>query len=189
MDRKIGIDLWIACICAAVTGIAWIYMGEGSERTWVLTASGSVMLFFILLAFLEKGIERRKMRRHGTERSFALPAENGSITDLVLLSEEETELMVWDMYGKVSLVIGRDTGENQVDVDLSQSPYSGMVDVEHAVLNFSAGNWYIEDVGSVNGISVRKAQDGKSYRLSADTPCRVESGDILLIGMNRLLIR
>lgn len=129
MDRKIGIDLWIACICAAVIGIAWIYMDEGSERSWVLAAAGAVMLFFLLLAFLEKGMEKRRIRKHGTERGFALPAENGSITDLVLLSEEETELMVWDMYGKVSLVIGRDTGENQVDVDLSQSPYSGMVDV------------------------------------------------------------
>ena len=118
-----------------------------------------------------------------------LPEDAGTISEMVLFSEEDTELMVWDMYGKVSLVLGRDMGENQVDVDLSQSPYSGMVDVEHAVLNYSGGNWYIEDLGSTNGISIRKAQDGRLYRISANTPCRVESGDVLFVGMNRLMIR
>ena len=97
--------------------------------------------------------------------------------------------MVWDMYGKVSLVIGRDVGENQVDVDLSQSSYPGMVDVEHAVLNFSNGNWYIEDVGSNNGISIHKGQANRLYKISANSPCRVESGDILFIGMNKQALR
>lgn len=118
-----------------------------------------------------------------------LPTETGMITEAVLLSEEDTELMVWDLYGKTASVIGRDVRENQVDIDLGRSAYASMVDIEHAVLNFSTGSWYVEDLGSVNGISVKKAGDGKNYRLSADTPCRVERGDCLYIGLNRLLLR
>ena len=188
MDKRTGLDLWIACICAAIAGIAWIYMEEGRNRTWILAAGIVAALFFILLALSEKKAGERRLLRGGVEEHM-LPADTGTISELALLSEEDTELMVWDMYGKVSLVIGRDTGENQVDVDLSQSPYSGMVDVEHAVLNYSGGNWYIEDLGSANGISIRKAQDGRTYRISANTPCRVESGDVLSVGMNRLMIR
>ncbi len=188
MDKRTGMDLWIACICAAIAGIAWIYMEEGRYRTWVLAAGTAAAVFFILLALSEKKAAERRLLRGGVE-GHMLPADAGTISEMVLFSEEDTELMVWDMYGKVSLVIGRDVGENQVDVDLSQSPYSGMVDVEHAVLNYSGGNWYIEDLGSTNGISIRKAQDGRLYRISANTPCRVESGDVLFVGMNRLMIR
>lgn len=188
MDKRTGMDLWIACICAAIAGIAWIYMEEGRYRTWVLAAGIAAAVFFILLALSEKKAGERRLLRGGAE-GHMLPEDTGTISEMVLFSEEDTELMVWDMYGKVSLVIGRDRGENQVDVDLSRSPYSGMVDVEHAVLNYSGGNWYIEDLGSTNGISIRKAQDGRLYRISANTPCRVESGDVLFVGMNRLMVR
>ena len=51
MDRKIGTDLWISCVCAAIMGIAWIYMEKGMERTWVLTVSIGLMVLFILLAY------------------------------------------------------------------------------------------------------------------------------------------
>ena len=55
--------------------------------------------------------------------------------------------------------------------------------------DFSNGNWYIEDVGSNNGISIHKGQANRLYKISANSPCRVESGDILFIGMNRLALR
>ena len=64
-----------------------------------------------------------------------------------------------------------------------------MVEIEHAVLNYSSGNWYVEDLGSQNGICIKKAGDGKRYQLLADTPCRLDPGDCLFIGMNRLLLR
>lgn len=188
MEKKIGIDLWIACICAAIMSIAWIYMEKGKGRIWTLAASGAVMVLFLLLAVFEKSLSKRKYAGRGGRREGRLPG-GGQISRLILLSDEDTELMAWDMYGKTSLVIGRDVGENQVDVNLAASPYASMVDVEHAVLNYSGGEWYVEDVGSRNGIGIKKAQDGRTYRLSRDTPCRVEAGDILLVGMNRLLLR
>ncbi len=47
----------------------------------------------------------------------------------------------------------------------------------------------MEDLGSKNGIKVKKAMDGKTYQLSADTPCKLECGDVLYVGLNRLLLR
>ena len=79
--------------------------------------------------------------------------------------------------------------KSEADVDLGQGPYAGMVDPEHAVMNYSSGSWYVEDLGSRNGLSVKKSADGKVYRLSSDTPCRLEKGDCLRVGMNRLLLR
>ncbi len=176
MGKRIAVDLWIVCICAAMAGIAWIYMDEGRERIWVLAGGAAIALFFALLAFSERKAREKRLLQGSMEEQIPLE-DMDNISELALLSEEDTELMVWDMYGKVSLVIGRDVGENQVDVDLSQSSYPGMVDVEHAVLNFSNGNWYIEDVGSNNGISIHKGQANRLYKISADSPCRVESGE------------
>lgn len=91
----------------------------------------------------------------------------------------------WQMYGKSSLVIGLDTGENKVDVNLLNTTYASIIDIEHAVLNYSGGNWYIEDNNSKNGISVKKS-DGKKYRINNEKPCFVEKGDIIYISMAKL---
>ena len=47
----------------------------------------------------------------------------------------------------------------------------------------------MEDLGRKNGLSVKKGEDGKIYRLSADSLCKLEKGDCLYVGMNRLLLR
>ena len=73
-----------------------------------------------------------------------------------------------------------------VDIDLSQSPYAAMIDVEHAVLNYADGNWYLEDLGSTNGISLKKFDDNEVYRLNGSEPCKLDLGDMIFIGMCRL---
>ncbi|MGN0330888.1 MAG: FHA domain-containing protein [Kineothrix sp.] len=183
MDKRRGIDLCIACICAAIMAISWFYIEEENMRFWVLAVSGAAAVFFALLAAVEKGGGHR-----GRRETEMLPGQPGMISEIVLLSEEGNELMLWDMYGRTALVIGRAGKESQADIDLSSSPYAGMVDEEHAVLNFSGGNWYIEDLGSENGLSIKKRPDGRVYRLAAK-PCILEAGDQILVGMNHLLVR
>lgn len=185
MNARKAIDLMIVCVWGAIAWIAWRYVESGVIRNVLVGVSVVYVLGFSVGAYLDK--DRRKLALSpGTSR---LPVKTDHITELAFLSEEDTELMVWDLYGKVSMVIGRDVKENRVDVDLSGGPYASMVDMEHAVLNYSNGNWYVEDLGSVNGLGIQKAEDGRLYRLSPDTPCKLEQGDIICIGMNRLLIR
>lgn len=183
--KKKAIDFTAAAICLAVFSIAWLYPTQVRGQVYLIWAAGIGAVLFLVMAVMDREPISETVGRGRME----LPTETGMITEAVLLSEEDTELMVWDLYGKTASVIGRDVKENQVDIDLGKSTYASMVDIEHAVLNFSTGNWYVEDLGSLNGISVKKAGDGKNYRLSPDTPCRVERGDCLYIGLNRLLLR
>ncbi len=107
------------------------------------------------------------------------------ITGLSLLNDEDQTIATWDLYEKTSLIIGIDQGENQVDVNLAESVYASTLDVEHAVLNYAGGQWYVEDLDSENGVSVMKS-DGQRYQLLAMSPCLLEKGDILFVSYVRL---
>ena len=85
------------------------------------------------------------------------------------------------------MLIGRSGGEEDVDVDLEDCTYSSFIDFLHAVLNFAQDEWYVEDLGSQNGIKIRKVVDGECYKVMG-RPCRVEAGDILYIANTRLLL-
>ena len=183
-DTRRGLDLWLVSICMASAWIAWMYLEEGRLRWWVMICGSAGTLFFLLLALLEGKLGRP--RQEGFEGFLDM---SGMITELALLSEEDGELMVWDLYGRTSAGIGRSVKGQPTDIDLAQSHYASMVDPEHAVLNFTAANWYVEDLGSRNGLQIRKWQDGRIYRLSSDTPCRLDRGDVIYVGMNRLLLK
>lgn len=154
--------------------------------TRVLLCSVSSLLFLFYFMGLFPG---NKYLRQGVEQ--LQPSKDmtliGQITELALLNDENQSVAFWGMYGKSSLVLGVDVGENKVDVNLLNSTYGSTIDVEHAVLNYSGDRWYIEDNGSKNGTAIQK-QDGKKYMLTAGKPCRVEKGDILYIGMTRLQV-
>ncbi len=70
-------------------------------------------------------------------------------------------------------MIGRDEHKENVDINLQNTEYGGMVDRQHAVLNYAAGQWYIEDLGSRNGVRIQDAKDGKLYQVSKEHPCRI----------------
>lgn len=107
-------------------------------------------------------------------------------TQLEMLGEDGSIIRTWEMYRKVSAVIGRDYKENRVDIDLGRSQYASMVDIHHAVLNYAGGDWYVEDLGSKNGVLVQKAADGRKYRISPGCPCKLQPGDVIFVGMSRL---
>lgn len=183
--KKRVLDLIIVCFCMAVIGIVLLYPDQVTWRNLVLILACILAVLFLLLAVMDKGDRNQYMEQSG----YSSLGKDEPIAEIVLLNEEDKPLMSWDIYGKTAMVIGRDVKENQVDIDLGQSPYASMVDIEHAVLNYSAGSWYVEDLGSSNGISVKKVSDGRVYKLSRDTACRLERGDCLYIGLNHLLIK
>lgn len=107
------------------------------------------------------------------------------ISGLALLNDENQVIATWDLYEKTSLVIGLDVGENQVDVNLAESVYASTLDVEHAVINYAGGQWFVEDLDSENGVAVMKC-DGQKYQLTALKPCLIEKGDILFVSLVKL---
>ena len=108
------------------------------------------------------------------------------ITQISLLNKNGDVISTWDLYGRTSAIIGKDIGENFVDIDLGKNPYASMIDVEHAVLNYADGHWYIEDLDSQNGISIKKLGQENVYKLSSLQPCKLDFGDIIFIGMCQL---
>lgn len=111
-----------------------------------------------------------------------------AVTQLIMLSEAGTRIASWNIYGKTGVVIGRDcTADNSVNINLNDAAYASMICAEHAVLNYSGENWYIEDISDKNGVSVEKS-DGKKYKLSYGKPCKLDKGDIIHIALTRLQI-
>ena len=113
-------------------------------------------------------------------------AGSDGLQELLLLDEEGNEISAWHIGGKTSLLIGRDEHKENVDINLQNTEYGGMADRQHAVLNYAAGQWYIEDLGSRNGVRIQDAKDGKVYQVSREHPCRINAGDIIFIGNTRL---
>ena len=109
-----------------------------------------------------------------------------AISQISLLNKNGEIISSWELYGKTSAIIGKDIGENLVDINLNDTPYAAMIEVEHAVLNYAGGNWYIEDLDSQNGISIQKVGQDKAYKLSALQPCKLDFGDIVFIGVCQL---
>lgn len=157
---------------------------------------GLPVIVKILLTILGAGIFCHSVFILYRELKFQNVSESSSIffdkpkliDKIILLGKDGNEVFTWDLYGKTSAVIGKDSGDNLVDIDLSKNPYAAMIDIEHAVLNYTAGNWYVEDLGSRNGIEVKKVGQKKSYKLSSTQPCKLDFGDIISIGMCNLKV-
>ena len=111
------------------------------------------------------------------------------IQSICLLNEEDEMIREWDVFNKIAIIIGRSSKEQEVDIDLSECTYATLVDLEHAVLNLAAGEWYIEDLYSKNGVYIQKPKDQKKYMLSKDSPCKVAVNDSIYIGKTKLILK
>lgn len=159
--------------------LSYVYLENVLQKQVSLTILGSVGMVFLVLWFMDRGKNCR--RDYDTGRT--------EISEILLLGEDNNITDTWDIYRKTSIVFGRDEGENQVDVSLKNTDYAGTVDGEHAVMNYSGGSWYIEDLDSENGTRIQRNGEDKPYRVSSREPCKVEKGDIIYLGLAPLKIR
>lgn len=185
MARKL--NYIAALLCMVIAGLLCYQMGLRAGWPW---AAGAAAVGILHLLFPAKAGQSRSapVSQAGPSMPQSVPMKLGLPTELALLNEEGGDLALWDIYGKNGIVIGRDVGENQVTVNLDHTEYASMIDVEHAVLNYTRDAWYVEDVSSKNGVSVQKS-DGRKYKLTYGKPCRLEQGDIIYIGLARLRLR
>lgn len=112
-----------------------------------------------------------------------------NIKTIEFVNEDNDIVNVWNIEDKVSFLIGKSTRDESVYVDLNSSIYSNLIDDKHAVLNYASGKWYIEDLNSKYGVSIKKRNDDIKYRLVNDTPCEIKRGDILYIAKVKLLLK
>ena len=179
---KRAINVAIAVFSIEIAVILAVKTDWTDSWFWIMAAA--------LFAIAHMGMALRKNREDVGQRKPAFSAPvlpDTALTEVALLGEDGTRLAFWNIYGKNGIVIGRDIGENNVTINLDNSTYASMIDVEHAVLNYSGDCWYIEDISEKNGVSIQK-QDGRKYRLAYGKPCRLEKGDIIYIDLTRVQI-
>lgn len=161
-------------------------MGKDREEFWILTglavicAAASAVDLFCRCTHRDKDIESQD----GRQQEAASRIQAG---ELILLDEQDKPVKSWNIAGMTAVVIGRKGREEEADVDLEDCAYGTFIDPQHAALNYCLDGWYIEDLGSTNGVRVQKAEDGICYKVTG-RPCRVAAGDILYIANTRLLL-
>lgn len=135
----------------------------------------------IMLSLIWTGGEPRN--RKGRSRN------DREISKIVLLDDDGERVKEWLIQGEISILIGRNSEQGEVDIDLQDCEYALLVSPEHAVLNCADGQWYIEDVESYSGTGIRKAGRSDANRLIAEEPVRVGAGDMIFIANTRLLVK
>lgn len=180
MNGKRFADIMICSLSAAIVILIYIYMEESVLRQIVCCVGSVLFVLFLIMAVADTDKTGKKLKRIRADRW-----GRGSIHALALLDEDGREISEWNISGKISLLIGRDTKKEDVDINLMNTAFAGMVDRQHAVMNYTAGQWYIEDLDSANGIRIQK-KDGRLYRVSRNQPCLVEKSDIIYIGLTKL---
>ncbi len=180
MNKKATLDT--AIILSCITGIilSYAYLDDPVQRCISIGVLATVGIQFFFLAIMDT-VGTKQSKYHAVRRK--------EISEILLLGEENNITAVWDIYGKTSIVFGKDERENQIDINLKNTDYAGTIDGEHAVMNYSNGCWYIEDLESENGTRIQRGGEGGKYRVSSREPCRVEKNDIIYLGLAPIKIR
>ena len=172
MNRKqvLSILLDVLVLVCTVICLYYLYisMRSGTNRR-VLTVAVLIPILFIIVCELICWTRPTKIKKK----------RDPLISTLVLLGEDNRPIKVWDLTGKVGLLIGKSSEDYQVDIDLSDTDYHTYVDPEHALINYQESGWWLHDVSTRNGISIIRG--GKELLPGHHAPAKLEPGDIIRI--------
>jgi len=175
LDVVILISVWLWVLTSWYT--------EQSNAVIQISMIAALLVSGLLLIDLSRLSGSRRINEEATQQEAAGMAPH----QLILLNEEEKPIRAWDLTGKTAMIIGRKHRDAEVDVDLNDCEYSALINVQHAVLNFSLDTWYLEDLGSQNGIRIKKVEDGICYQVTQSRPCKISAGDVIYIAKTKLL--
>lgn len=72
---------------------------------------------------------------------------------------------------------------------MNDSAFAQMISKQHAVLNYTDGGWYIDDIDSKNGTRVKKLNQNAILDLKLVGAVEVSVGDIIYIANTMLQLR
>lgn len=169
------IELLIACLSIGALIYVFGYTDSNALKIFTGIAFG-LFLFGVFIVKVGAPDETEEKKETG-------------ITKLVLLDEDGESVKEWFIQGATSLLIGKSTSQNEVDIDLSDAEYAALISKQHAVLNYASGSWFIEDIHSRNGTGIKQANSRDKNRLEIEQPYKVKAGDIIYIANTRLLLK
>lgn len=165
-----------ACIGALITCIVYLDIDIALKVMLILTVIAIGAAYMAAGYFMS--INRLKIRIPDGN----IQTTKKGIESIVLLNEEKKVIKSFKMVGKAGLVIGKSVENNVVDVDLSDLAVSETISIEHAVLNYSNGNWYIEDSDSESGTAVRRSYENDIHYLNKSEQIKLEPQDYIYVG-------
>ncbi len=115
--------------------------------------------------------------------------EKKQIEHIFLKDSEDYDIKIWKIGRATSLLIGKQSPRNRVDIDVSEGIYSNLVSRVHGILNRVNGIWYYEDLGSQNGSGIERSLDKRKMKLKKNIPVKVESGDIIYLATTKILLK
>lgn len=139
----------------------------------IILVASVVWLFFVKVK--EKPTEKNK--------------DDPKINKLVLLGNDGESLKEWYIQGIPSMLIGKSSPDHEVDIDLADVEYASLISKEHAVLNYSSGSWFIEDIDSENGVGIRKLGEKTAHKLQNDQPNEIHFGDMIYLANTQILVK
>lgn len=151
----------------------------------VIKVIGTISLVLIALIWflLEHNKGNMQIQKH------AIEPNEPSIKRFILITRDGEREKEWHCEGVNSFLIGKSTATQEVDIDLSETHYNEFISNEHAVLNYSNGYWYIEDLNSFNGVGIKKKGEEYALRLKPSVSYKIDEGDIIYISKAKLLVR
>lgn len=177
------IDISIVFLVAVICGFIYGYYPNHEydlEKYVLLCIFGAIGMYYASHLITPK---------HEKLPPAAVAEIKSDISGIVMLNENGVYMKEWNVHGLVALIIGKNTKNKEVEIDLSDSAYDALIHDEHALMNFAGGNWYIEGLHMPSSVSIKKSTDGMRYRLSDNRPCKLDPGDIVYIAHTRLLIK
>ncbi|MBD5088261.1 MAG: FHA domain-containing protein [Clostridiales bacterium] len=187
-NKKYGIISIIDNLVWAAIGALFVVIGymDTSKNTKIIYAVILAVFACIYMWFIYVKATKDLIVATPVEM---IRENNTHIRKLILLNDEYQMLKQWNIEGKAGLLIGKNTKEETVDIDLSDTALSALISNEHALLNYTNGNWFVEDFDSEQGTAVQKVNKSELQYLTKSEPVQLEAGDYIYIGKTILQVK
>lgn len=174
----VGVKLLIKIVLiigylAALLSVNYIY----KSKTVLITTAVISLIAVMVMILLKK------------KRIWSFGMDNTVLTKIILKDDDEKYIKTWELNSTSSLLIGKKTKNNEIDIDLSDTVYASLISREHAVLNFTGKQWYFEDIGSSNGSGIKRKSEGKKFKVEEGQAYRLYTGDTIYIANTQLLVK
>ena len=164
--------LFLLAVC-----IYFLYFINTDIAIRAVGTAAMLLLFLLWFYYERKNTKQQNILYQSNIKKFVLITRDG---------EKEKE---WYCEGVNSFLIGKSTMNNEVDIDLADTYYTEYISSNHAVLNYTEGYWYIEDLNSKNGVGIKKRGEEYAFRLKPMASYKIDEGDIIYISKAKLFVR
>lgn len=174
-------QVWITIIdlLIVIVGIFTLIYVYGLNTNFHLKVIVSILLGMILVGFVIKKYESEERQE----------VADTVISKFVLIDEAGVAIREWFINGETSFLIGKNSSHIEVDIDLSATEYSSLINYEHAVLNRVSENWFIEDIDEIHSVGIKKANRHTKSKLNQGHPYQINVGDTIYIANARIVVK